>query len=185
MRSLFRLGFFVFFASLQSSLGMDPCGYGFVRKEGNAVGRGFKNWDNYTHAKSVVDYDNCINLLTLLLGVQRLAPVRGGVAVTSSVRKRRDVIWTRKASPQILEVTLGTTSSAGGGRALGSALPAWCHNCPCKFKLTCEQIYMWLFNCNLCEVNTNYNTQSLSPHILVIGRRHQRGVCWLVLVFSI
>ena len=60
MRSLFRLGFFVFFASLQSSLGMDPCGYGFVRKEGNAVGRGFKNWDNYTHAKSVVNYDNCI-----------------------------------------------------------------------------------------------------------------------------
>ena len=60
MRSLFLLGFFVFFASLQSSLGMDPCGYGFVRKEGNAVGRGFKNWDNYTHAKSVVNYDNCI-----------------------------------------------------------------------------------------------------------------------------
>ena len=33
-----------------------------------------------------------INLLTLLLGVQRLAPVRGGVAVTSSVRERRGAI---------------------------------------------------------------------------------------------
>ena len=102
MRSLFLLGFFVFFASLQSSLGMDPCGYGFVRKEGNAVGRGFKNWDNYTHAKSVFGYDNCIlriNLITILfkfkfklIGVQWLAPARRSVAVTSSVRERRDVI---------------------------------------------------------------------------------------------
>ena len=99
MRSLFLLGFFVFFASLQSSLGMDPCGYGFVRKEGNAVGRGFKNWDNYTHAKSVFGYDNCIlriNLITILfkfkfklIGVQWLAPARRSVAVTSSVRERR------------------------------------------------------------------------------------------------
>ena len=62
MRSLFLLGFFVFFASLQLSLGFRErwCGYGFVLKEGNAVGRGFKNWDNYTHAESVVNYDNCI-----------------------------------------------------------------------------------------------------------------------------
>ena len=62
MRSLFLLGFFVFFASLPSSLGFRErwCGYGFVLKEGNAVGRGFKNWDNYTHAKSVLGYDDCI-----------------------------------------------------------------------------------------------------------------------------
>ena len=62
MRSLFLLGFFVFFASLQLSLGFRErwCGYGFVLKEGNAVGRGFKNWDNYTLDKSVVGYDNCI-----------------------------------------------------------------------------------------------------------------------------
>ena len=101
MRSLFLLGFFVFFATLQSSLSfhLRDCGYGFdktfVLKEGNVVGRGFKNWDNYTHAKSVVCYDNAfirINLLTLLLGVQRLAPVRGGVSVTSSVRERRGAI---------------------------------------------------------------------------------------------
>ena len=156
MRSLFLLGFFVFFASLQSSLGFDPCGYGFVLKEGNAVGRGFKNWDNYTHVKSVCDYDNCINLLTLLLGVETLAPARRGVAVTSSVRERRDVIWTRKASPQILEVTLGTTSSARGGRALGSALPAWCHDCHANLNLLVSKyIYIWFFHCNLCEVNTN------------------------------
>ena len=62
MRSLFRLGFFVFFASLHSSLGFRErwCGYGFVLKEGNAVGRGFKNWDNYTQYKWVV-HDNCIH----------------------------------------------------------------------------------------------------------------------------
>ena len=60
MRSLFLLGFFVFFATIQSSLSfhLRDCGYGFVLKEGNVVGRGFKNWDNYTHAKSVVCYDN-------------------------------------------------------------------------------------------------------------------------------
>ena len=62
MRSLFLLGFFVFFATLQSSLSfhLRDCGYGFVLKEGNVVGRGFKNWDDYTHAKSVVCYENCI-----------------------------------------------------------------------------------------------------------------------------
>ena len=62
MRSLFLLGFFVFFATLQSSLSfhLRDCGYGFVLKEGNVVGRGFKNWDDYTTAKSVVCYDNCI-----------------------------------------------------------------------------------------------------------------------------
>ena len=120
MRSLFLLGFFVFFATLQSSLSfhLRDCGYGFVLKEGNVVGRGFKNWDNYTHAKSVVNYDNCIykrkSINITYIGVQRLAPVREGVSVTSSVRERRGAIWTRNRSPQILEVTLGTTSSAKG-----------------------------------------------------------------------
>ena len=97
MRSLFLLGFFVFFATLQSSLSfhLRDCGYGFVLKKENVVGRGFKNWDNYTHAKSVVCYDNAfiwINLLTLLLGVDGLASTRRGVKVTSSVRERRGAI---------------------------------------------------------------------------------------------
>ena len=73
MRSLFRLGFFVFFASLQLSLGFRErwCGYGFELKEGNAVGRGFKNWDNYTQYKWVV-HDNCIHsdeIITLIFKV--------------------------------------------------------------------------------------------------------------------
>merc|ERR1712126_78420 len=49
MRSLYLLGFFVLFASLQPSLG--GCGRFFKLMEGNVVGRGFKNWDNYTQYK--------------------------------------------------------------------------------------------------------------------------------------
>merc|ERR1711872_181884 len=49
MRSLYLLGFFVLFASLQPSLG--DCGPFFQLREGNVVGRGFKNWDNYTQYK--------------------------------------------------------------------------------------------------------------------------------------
>ena len=55
MRSLYLLGFFVLFASLQPSLG--GCGPFFQLREGNVVGRGFKNWDNYTQYKWVV-HDN-------------------------------------------------------------------------------------------------------------------------------
>ena len=55
MRSLYLLGFFVLFASLQPSLG--GCGPFFQLREGNVVGRGFKNWDNYTQYKCVV-HDN-------------------------------------------------------------------------------------------------------------------------------
>merc|ERR1711973_573910 len=49
MRSLYLLGFFVLFASLQPSLG--GCGRFFKLMEGNVVGRGFLNWDNYTQYK--------------------------------------------------------------------------------------------------------------------------------------
>ena len=60
MRSLYLLGFFVLFASLQPSLGLGGCGRFFKLMEGNVVGRGFKNWDNYTQYKWVV-HDNCIH----------------------------------------------------------------------------------------------------------------------------
>ena len=53
MRSLYLLGFFGLFASLHPSLGNDerPCDPFFEFREGNVVGRGFKNFDNYTHVE--------------------------------------------------------------------------------------------------------------------------------------
>ena len=76
MRSLYLLGFFVPFASVQ------PLLLGNNRRptkcysrsfelipEGNVVGRGFKNWDNYTQYKWVV-HDNCIHsdkIITLIV----------------------------------------------------------------------------------------------------------------------
>ena len=50
MRSLYLLGFFGLFASLHPSVVNPdwPCQSFFELREGNVVGRGFKNFDNYT-----------------------------------------------------------------------------------------------------------------------------------------
>ena len=54
MRSLYLLGFFVLFGSLHPSLGdweWPICGPFFELREGNVVGRGYKNFDNYTQVE--------------------------------------------------------------------------------------------------------------------------------------
>ena len=67
MRSLYLLCFFVLFGSLHPSWDdhviwdVSTCGPFFELREGNVVGRGFKNFDNYTVCRQVVNHDNCIH----------------------------------------------------------------------------------------------------------------------------
>ena len=143
MRSLFLLGFFVFFATLQSSLSfhLRDCGYGFdktfVLKEGNVVGRGFKNWDNYTHAKSVIGYDICIYKdksinITLRCRLACIYEERCQSYEFSPREKRCNL--NKEWEPTDPRGNFGDYLFCKRRRALGSPLPAWicCHNCPCN-----------------------------------------------------
>merc|ERR1711928_120515 len=72
MNSLFLHGFFVLFASLELSWGhfsaTTPapkfCKPGFILLEGNVVGRGYKNWNDYSHdecAKACCFDEKCLS----------------------------------------------------------------------------------------------------------------------------